>query len=465
MDPLFAGNELTAWFAAIKTWLLGDVFTPINIVYTAMQIPALVGSGFGAWWVHDFVYPLLVDRIKQTQIEDYWKSALIILSSLIFPVLWVAGLWLSSTVASSFGWPHHIIWIGINLLVAWIVIRLFVILVRDPVWSKMVVVVAFTVAVLNILHLLDPTLDLLNRWAFTIGQLRISALSVLEGMFSLGVLLWIAMFASRILEKRIKQLPNLTPSVQVLIGKLFKVTLIMLAIVISLNSIGIDLTALAVFSGGLGVGIGFGLQKVVSNLLSGIILLMDKSIKPGDIILIGNTFGWVSSLGARYVSVETRDGTEYLIPNEDMITQQVINWSHQNDLARIKVHFYVSYNDDIPKALALMVEAATKPPRVLKQPKPRALLRRFSDGPVELELRFWIRDVQNGIPNVSSDVMLEAWKLFRENGIKLAVPNRELYIESWPPINPVSVDLAKETAPSGRQPASLSPNPSAPRQP
>jgi small-conductance mechanosensitive channel len=239
---------------------------------------------------------------------------------------------LAMGVSAKFGWPNNVVRVAINLLAAWITIWLASIAVRNPLWSRAIMVSAYTIAVLNILHLLTPTLDVLDSLSATFGNLRISVLTVLRGMLSLAVLLWVAMLVSGVLERRIQKLPNFTPSVQVLIGKLFKATVITIAVVVSLAGVGIDLTAIAVFSGAVGVGIGFGLQKVVSNLISGIIVLMDRSIKPGDIIQIGDTYGWVSSLGARYVSIETRNGTEFLIPNEDIVTKQVTNWTHRNDL-------------------------------------------------------------------------------------------------------------------------------------
>jgi small-conductance mechanosensitive channel len=428
METVFSGESIRVWLDAAAIWLTEEIFTTTTVVYTAMQIPALVGSGFAAWWVHDFIHPVLEARIRRSAGDEHSKVVWLTLISLIFPGLWLAGLWSSISVATHFSWPHHMLRVGTNLLSAWIAIQLAVILVRDPIWSRAVTIVAYSVAALNILGLLDPTLALFDRLAVTLGTLRISLLTILQGVLSLGVLLWAAILLSGILQKHVERLPNLTPSVQVLFGKLLKATLIMLAVVVSLTSVGIDLTAMAVFSGAVGVGIGFGLQKVVSNLISGMILLMDKSIKPGDIIQIGDTYGWIASLGARYVSVETRDGTEFLIPNEDVITQQVINWSHKNKLARLKVRVRVSFNSDVRKALDLMIQAAHQPARVLRHPEPKALLLGFGDSALDLELRFWICDVQNGIRNVSSDVMLEIWDLFRQHDIHVPFPQRDIHL-------------------------------------
>ncbi len=429
MEPIFDSETILAWYHAADAWLFTHVFTAANIVVTAMQIPAVVGAGFGAWWVHDFVHPMLATRIRHSSANEYSKSVLETMSSLIFPTLWALGLWVSVVTSVYFGWPHNLIWITINLLAAWFVIRLASMMVHDPIWSRLIAGIAYTLAVLNILNLLDPAFRLLDDLAVTFGEARISLLIVLKGMLSLGILLWAAILVSRILEKRIQRLPNLTPSVRVLIGKLFKLTIVTTAVIVALTSIGIDLTGLAVFGGALGVGLGFGLQKIVSNLISGIILLVDKSIKPGDIIQIGENYGWVSSLGARYVSVETRNGTEYLIPNEDIITGQVVNWTHQDNLARLMVQVRVAYYTSVDRALELMAEAALKSSRVLKSPKPNPLLLGFADNGLDLELRFWVSDVQNGIKNVSSEVMLEILRLFKENGIRVPFPpQQEVYL-------------------------------------
>ena len=433
METFFTGAAFRIWLDTAMIWLTQKVFTTTMVVYTAMQVPALVGSGFAAWWVHDFVHPVLEGRIRRSVRDDYAKCVALTLASLVFPVLWMLGMWASIAVAMQFGWPHDTLRIAINLLAAWTVIRVVVTLVRDPVWARAVAFVAYSIAALNIVGLLQPTLYLLDRIAITMGNVRISLLTVSQGALSLGVLLWGAMLLSGILQRHVDRLPNLTPSVQVLFGKLLKTALIVLAVIVSLTSIGIDVTAIAVFSGAVGVGVGLGLQKVVSNLISGIILLMDKSIKPGDIIQIGDNYGWIASLGARYVSVETRDGTEFLIPNEDIITQRVINWSHKNDLARIKVRVRVAFDSDVRKALDLMVEATRRPPRILRSPEPRALLITVNESSLDLELRFWIRDVQNGIRNVSSEVMLEIWDLFRAHGIHVPFPQRDVHLHSAEP--------------------------------
>lgn len=428
MVTIFSGEQFVAFLNGILAWLSREVFTSVNLVYSAMQVPGIVGTGFAAWWLHDFVHPVLEQRVRRSFAAEYTQSAMLTLTSLIFPLAWTIGLALAIFVAISFQWPHGLVTVAIHLVAAWVVVRLASIMVRDPIFSRLVAIIAYTVATLSILGLLDPLLSLFDQLAIRFGNVRVSLFTVLEAMLALAILLWLAVLLSRILERRIYALPNLTPSVQLLIGKIVKASLITLAIVVAMSSVGVDITAIALFSGGLGVGIGFGLQKLISNMISGIILLLDRSIKPGDVIQVGETYGWVASLGARYVSIETRDGTEYLVPNEDIITHQVVSWSHQNDLARIKVRLHVPFESDLEQALALLVEATNAPPRVLSEPEPRALILDFTEGRAELELRFWIRDPQHGIRNVSGEVRLEIWRLFRAAGLSISAPQRDLTI-------------------------------------
>ena len=299
---------------------------------------------------------------------------------------------------------------------------------RDPGWGKSIAVVAWSIAGLSILGLLDDTVAILDSLAIIVGGLRISALLVIKGMLSLAVLLWAAIMASRVFERRITQSSTLTPTLRVLIVKLLKVVLVSIAIIAALSSVGIDLTAFALVGGTIGVGIGFGLQNIVSNLISGVIILLDRSIKPGDVISVGNTFGWINSLGARYASVVTRDGTEWLIPNEDLITEQVVNWSYSNNEVRLKIPIGISYKSDPRKAISLSFEAAAEEERIMKEPKTNVLVKGFGDNSVDIEMRIWIRDPQNGVSNVKSAVLLRVWDKFQKHGIDIPYPQRNLHL-------------------------------------
>ena len=326
------------------------------------------------------------------------------------------------------GWHARLIHFAENLALAWVVIRLTSKLVRNRGVSTAIAVAAWVIAALNIVGLLGPTVQLLDTMSLMVGSFRLSALIVIKGAFLLAVLLWSANTVSRVLEHRLQNLKNVAPATQVLATKLAKIVLLGLAVVISLNAVGIDLTAFAVLSGAIGVGVGFGLQKVVSNLISGVILLLDRSIKPGDVIEIDGTYGWITRLNARFVSVSTRDGIEHLVPNEDLITHRVTNWSYTNDLVRLKVPVGIGYGSDVRAAIALCIEAAEALERVLKTPKPICLVTGFGDNSVNLEVRFWIRDPRNGTANVRSDVMLGIWDRFHEHDVALPFPQRDIHL-------------------------------------
>jgi small-conductance mechanosensitive channel len=345
-------------------------------------------------------------------------------------LLLLLGFWFSTLVFAERQLSTAILRLAESLTLAWVIIKLSSRLVRSDQLARALAVLAFIIAALNIAGLLDTVTGLLDSMAVYVGTLRVSVLLLLKGAVTLALFLWFASTVARVLEARLRRLSEFTPAMQVLTSKLVRFALITLAVVLALGSVGIDLTALAVFSGAVGVGIGLGLQKVVSNLVSGVILLVDRSIKPGDVIEMEGTYGWITSLNARYVSLATRDGKELLIPNEDLITGRVTNWSYSSDLIRQSVIVGVSYGSDVHLAMRLAVEAAVAVTRILEVPKPACLLKEFGDSAVHLELRFWIRDPANGTANVRSEVMLCIWDLFREHGIEFPFPQRDLTLRN-----------------------------------
>jgi len=356
--------------------------------------------------------------------------------SVAFPMLALILVAAAIAVASNFGWPHLLMTTALNLLAAWIVIRLLSRLIRNAFWSRLTAILAFGVATLNIVGLLEPTIVYLDQVGFRFADTRVSILDILKGGVALAVLLWLALTASRLLEQRVQRARSLTPSLRVLTSKLLKLSLIVLALVIALTSVGIDLTAFALFTGALGVGIGFGMQKPISNLISGLILLFDRSIKPGDVVELtdpadrsAQTFGWVTALNARCVSITTRDGTEWLVPNEDLMTRRVINWSYSHNRVRLLTPIGVSYDSDVRLAMQLAEDAARETPRVLSSPAPVCRLMGFGDSSVNLEMRYWIEDPTNGVTNVRSRVLLALWEKFREHEIRIPFPQRDLQIK------------------------------------
>jgi small-conductance mechanosensitive channel len=395
-----------------------------GVVVVALGVAIMMTPPFRRW---------LQRRLDEAAGDSHLSFVYSTFLTLVTPLLWVILLRLAVEIAANAQWPNKLMSIVVSLVNAWIIIRLISKFVSDAAWARFFAVVIWAIAALNIVELLQPALSLLDGIALQIGDVRLTALSAAKGVFYLVVLLWLANLVSSVLERRIKKLPTLTPSIQVLFTKLLKIALIIIAGVVAVDAVGIDLTAFAVFGGALGVGIGFGLQKIVANFVSGIILLLDKSIKPGDTIGVSGTYGWVQSLGARYVSVITRDGIEHLIPNEELITTRVENWSFSNLRIRQKIPLGIAYSSDVRAAIALYVEAATSNSRVLDAPKPICLLRGFGDSAVDLEVRFWVVDPQNGLSNVKSEILQGIWDRFQENGVEIPFPQRDLHLKSVAP--------------------------------
>jgi small-conductance mechanosensitive channel len=422
-DPAFYTQEIEA----AQHWLEDNALA-LSVATLAQAL--VIGLAFlGALSVATRERALLV-RPASGRFEPQIAHLIEALQPLAKPLLWLLILWLLVLLASTASLPFRLMRTVASLLTAWVVIRFTASLVRDPTWSRFVAVVVWAIAALSILGLLAPTMAAFDSVAITLSDLRISALTVLEAVLSLALLLWIATVVGRVLERRITASTNLTPSLQVLIVKLVKIVLGVIAVLVALRTVGIDLTGFTVLTGAIGVGIGFGLQKIISNFVGGITILLDKSIKPGDVLVVGNTHGQVNSLGARYVSVITRDGTEFLIPNETLVTEQVVNWSYSSQQIRLKAPIGISYRSDVRRAIALCVEAAGMVERVLKQPRPVCLLMGFGANSVDLELRFWIQDPMAGVSNVKSEVLLHVWDRFHANDIEIPFPQHDLHIKT-----------------------------------
>lgn len=312
----------------------------------------------------------------------------------------------------------------------WIAIGILCSFLRERFWARSASLLLYLITGLHAVSYSEGSIEAIKQVKFSFGTMTISAWGVAAGLLAFALTLWISLGIARLIENKVMDLRRLSPSLRVLIVKIIRITLIFIACMVALSSMGINLSSLTVLGGAIGLGLGFGLQKVVSNFVSGVILLLDNSIKPGDVIEIEDTYGWVNNLRARYASVITRDGTEHLIPNEDLITQRVINWSFTDELVRIRVPIGVSYNEDPHACIRLVLEAANSHERVLTKPAPVCLMKGFGDSSVNLELRFWIADPANGVSNVKSHILLKVWDTFKENNIEIPFPQRDLHIRS-----------------------------------
>jgi len=279
-------------------------------------------------------------------------------------------------------------------------------------------------------------IGLLDGIGINAGQTRISVWSVMKLLVTVSLFVVLAMWIARWFERHVLKLDALAPNMRIGIAKFTQAFLVGLSVLVGLNAAGLDLTTLNVLTGAIGIGLGFGLQSIAANFVSGFVLLMDRSIKPGDVISFTGTtgtttegFGWVKELRGRYVVVLDRDGVSTLVPNQHLITNPVINWSYSDPRVRLKLPIRVSYKDDPELAMRLMLESTTGHPRIIRDPAPVARLMAFGESGIELELRFWIPDPHEGVNNVRSDVNRAIWRLFQERGITIPVAQRAVRVE------------------------------------
>ncbi|MCM8556252.1 mechanosensitive ion channel family protein [Sphingomicrobium sediminis] len=272
----------------------------------------------------------------------------------------------------------------------------------------------------------------LDQIAIAVGSYRLSLLDILTILVTVIILFVVARMALWGIKRLIRRAKRFDPAQSLLAEKLATIAVIAVAFFIGIDLVGFDLSTLAVFSGALGLAVGFGLQKTFGNLIAGIILLMDRSVKPGDVIVVGDTFGAISKIGTRAVSVITRDGKEHLIPNELLMTEPVENWSYSSRNVRVQIPVGVSYSSDLELVEQILIECTTACDRVLKSPKPNVWLKEFGDNSVNFEIQAWIMDPESGVGNVRSAVLKAIWWRFKEENIEIPFPQRDVYIKTMP---------------------------------
>jgi small-conductance mechanosensitive channel len=298
-----------------------------------------------------------------------------------------------------------------------------------------ITLILWAIAAVAMLGWLDAIEGALNRVSLVPGKTQFSLWALLKGLVVVTAFVIITSLIARAIERHVMRLDQLAVSTRVGVSKFTYFLLVGLGILLGVNAAGVDVTTLNVLTGAIGLGLGFGLQSVASNFVSGFVLLMDKSIKPGDVISFtgptggatGN-FGWVQELRGRYVVVRDRDGVDTLVPNQNLITSSFINWSYSDQRVRLKLPVTVSYEDDPEVALQLLLEAAEDHPRILPDPPPVSRLISFENNGMLLEIRFWIADPVNGVNNVRSDVNRAIWRIFRANGVTIPVPQQDIRV-------------------------------------
>jgi small-conductance mechanosensitive channel len=414
-------EELFAWIRA----LLANPQFPLTALVAAFVVAGVV-----------FGRRRYLGRANDGRVRGILIDALVVVSP------YLAGLAILGAALLATRGPRPWYETAATLLGLLALIRLMVFLLRLSLgrsktikaWELRVTLVVWALIAAEVLGWLDPLIAALDSVGLTQGKTRITIWSVLKAFALVTVCVVVSVWVARWINRRIAAFKELAPSTRIAIGKFAYAFLIALGVLVGMQAAGVNLTALTVFSGAIGLGLGFGLQAIAANFVSGFVLLIDRSIKPGDVISFTGTtgtsttgFGWVEELRGRHVVVRDRDGVATLVPNQNVITNPLINWSYGNPRVRLRLPVRVAYHDDVELALYLLLQA-TEHPRILKDPPPVTRLLEFADYGMEIELRFWIGDPAEGVNNVRSDVNRRIWALFRENGITIPPAQREIRI-------------------------------------
>lgn len=418
-------NSAADWFARLDYAALG------------WQLLILVLAAAGALMVHRTLGRFLLESSSDFDARAIRRITLRSAQRIIFPLSMLLGVLVGRAGLHHLQLDVLLLDIAVPLLLSLAVIRLTVYVLRKGLrpgpaakaWENLISTSIWILVALHLLGWLPDVIKALDALGYSFGQTRVSLFTVLQLLVAIGALMVLATWLTHVIEQALSRSAYISSGAKIGIAKTSKFALYTLAALLSLNAVGIDLSALAVFGGALGVGLGFGLQRIASNFISGFILVFDRSIRPGDVISINEKFGWVQELRARYIVVRDRDGVETLIPNENLITTEVINWSYSDKQVRIKIPVQISYQDDPEQAMAIMLESAGACERVLQHPEPTARLMGFGESGIELELRVWIRDPQQGVGGVRSEVNLAIWKGFKAAGITIPYPQRDVHLK------------------------------------
>jgi len=406
-------NHLLTWAMAAQLAVGGFAFLLAHKAAEALR----------AW-----IGRLMVQSGLSEASHDYERRKYEMFLKVTGPFLSVIFLGIALAVAQRFNWPEEGIKVLLILSLAVFLVRFTTTPTTNRYWARILTAAIWIWAIQHLFPLEDPIIRLLDSMAVTIGQVHVSMLTISRAPLLLLILYWLSKNLLIIFHLWLRTGSGMPLATQALFYKLCRALLFSISAVFVLHYMGIDMTVFALFSGALGLGIGFGLQKISANLVSGLMILADKSIKPGDVIQLGDTYGRINFLGSRYVSVITTRGVEHLIPNESLITGEVINWTHTNALVRLQVPVGISYASDRQRAMKLMLEAAAATVRVLQEPKPTCLVTGLGDNAIQLELRVWINDPQNGLGSVKSELLEEVLQRFKENDIELPFPQKVLHL-------------------------------------
>ena len=430
----------------MKTQLqvIGDALATLQQPENLLQLVVIAGALLLGWWAAIRARSHITVSPEPENLSDRARELLYIGAP---PALTLMILAAVDGLLHASGLQAGMVDVAVQLIGLLLLIRVVIYVLRVSLgtrarlkgWGAAIAGVIWIFLSLHLLGWGDEVIRALDGIGMQAGKTRISVWSVMKLLVTVSVFVLLALWVSRWLERHVLKLDALAPTMRIGIAKFVQAFLVGLSVLVGLNAAGLDLTTLNVLTGAIGIGLGFGLQSIAANFVSGFVLLMDRSIKPGDVISFTGTtgtategFGWVEELRGRYVVVRDRDGVETLVPNQHLITNPVINWSYTDPRVRLKLPIRVSYKDDPEVAMKLLLQATDGHPRILHEPAPVARLIGFGDHGIELELRFWIPDPQEGVNNVRSDVNRRIWRLFKDNGVTIPVAQREIRVEMAP---------------------------------
>ena len=397
--------------------------------YTLIEFLILLASVLLSYYfVADNLKRFVSNKAKSKILKDG-------LARILFPLCSIVLIGIAQTITSLF-FTQGVLLLGQKLLIALLIIRTSVYLVRYLTNQNSIIrslenvisIIIWILFLLQISGILPQIIDALDNITFKIGAQKLSLLVMIQAVFAIFIAILVAMTISKFIENKLLKTSQLDPNARVMLGKVFRIFLYFVAVVVSLSSIGINLTFLSVLGGAFGVGLAFGLQKIASNYVCGFIILMDKSIHIGDILLVGEHYGVVTLIRSRYTVLRKLDGIEVIIPNETLISENIINHSFSDRKARISIEVQISYKSSVDKAFEIMLNAAKSEKRVLKDPEPATYLRGFGDSGIDLLLSFYIVDPEEGSWGLKSDINRKIWKKFQEEGIEIPYPYRTVEI-------------------------------------
>jgi small-conductance mechanosensitive channel len=421
-----------------RLWLdLQADFSRPDVIW---QIAAITLALAVAWWLSGWLEQKVRDRAevatqtlengKATQALNLGAAAF---SRVLFPLVVLLVVWLSKAILTWF-YPVSLLKLAVTLALSFAIVRLMVYLLRKVfrtsafllAFERVVATLIWVGVALHLTGLLPELVAALQDIVLPAGKHKVSAYDILVGALSVTVTLLVAFSAGAALERRLMRSSAIDSSLRVVFARAGRALLIVLAVLIALPLVGIDLTLLSVFGGALGVGLGLGLQRIASNYVSGFIILLEKSLRIGDMVTADKYYGAVTQIKTRYTVLRALDGTEAIVPNELLVAQAVLNHSYTDRQIRLVTRVNVAYHHDPEQAMALMIQAARENPRVLEDPAPTALLVEFAADGFLLELGFWIQDPEEGRLNVTSAINVAIWRLFAANSIEIPYPHRDI---------------------------------------